>query len=242
MESENEVGYRFSKKMKKETGQVVAGGRGDVGQRKMKRPDGREDGKAESSSQCGICFENYCTDQNETLKKPIAIPGCQHSFCGSCWSRYIEEQVNIGALFTQTIRCMETSCRLTLNDQQIESILLMCHKNSAMLVARYKRLRINQEVRDDSLKIFCSTPGCEGILECKSLERRLECGLCRKLTCFRCKIPWHCGVTCIEFRMMSDEKKVALLGRAAREESKTVVTLKAASDTYQRCGGGNVFI
>mmetsp|Transcript_31433 Transcript_31433/g.50743 ORF Transcript_31433/g.50743 Transcript_31433/m.50743 type:complete len:86 (+) Transcript_31433:918-1175(+) len=42
--------------------------------------------------------------------------------------------------------------------------------------------------------------------------------------------------------MMSEEKKVALLGRAAKEESQTVVTLKAASDTYQRCGGCNVFI
>mmetsp|Transcript_15475 Transcript_15475/g.25602 ORF Transcript_15475/g.25602 Transcript_15475/m.25602 type:complete len:195 (-) Transcript_15475:882-1466(-) len=191
MESVNEAGFRPFKKIKNETGQpygVAAGGRGDVGQRNVQRHDGQGDGKIEGNSQCGVCFEDYCIDQNETMKKPITIPRCQHTFCGACWSRYIEEQLELGAPFMQTVRCMESSCKVTLNDQQIESILLICHKQPTKLLARYKQLRINQEVRDDPLKIFCSTPGCEGILECKSLERRIECGLCKKLTCFRCKV------------------------------------------------------
>jgi hypothetical protein len=148
---------------------------------------------------CTICLED--TDAT----KIHVIEGCAHRFCFSCMMEHVKAKLVHGMPPT----CPQEGCtsKLTVEGSKI------------FLSARLLEIMV-QHVREGliplSQKIYCPYPKCSALMSLSEVIHPMQdssskytvadvamlrkCVKCRGSFCMSCKVPWHDGMTCCDYK------------------------------------------
>ena len=145
----------------------------------------------ENLASCFICFEEY--NQNEITNPQLE---CKNHIHGKCFSNYIEEELNNNRF---PIRCpiCQNNQRHEINNKIILDCLLLNDKDD--LALKLETISLNYLAINNSEEVsFCPTAGCNYMCFYDKNEYHLNCPLCKKSYCLKCKVEWHKGMTCEE--------------------------------------------
>ncbi|XP_010029505.2 E3 ubiquitin-protein ligase RNF144A [Eucalyptus grandis] len=162
---------------------------------------------------CHICMEEK---SSEEMFKGLR---CSHSFCMECMGQYVALKIKENE---PTVTCPDVKCKSVLEPQVCRSIL------PREVLDRWENVLCESAILG-SQKFYCPFKDCSAMLVDDGVEvvTESECQICRRLFCARCKVPWHSGMECEEFRMMK---------RGAREKDlDDMMTKLAESNRWRRC-------
>ncbi|XP_047339163.1 E3 ubiquitin-protein ligase RSL1-like [Impatiens glandulifera] len=149
-----------------------------------------------SSSSCLICLE----------KKPnsdfFKIEGCSHRYCLTCMKKHIEVKLLRGIL----PKCPHANCKSDLKFDRCK--VFLSHKLIEIMI----QLLIEASI-PVSEKVYCPFPKCSALMS-KSIGVEIvdsggrRCVKCEELFCIDCKVPWHEGIICSEYRIRNPDPPV----------------------------------
>ncbi|XP_057781743.1 E3 ubiquitin-protein ligase RSL1-like [Salvia miltiorrhiza] len=137
---------------------------------------------------CTICMEDTYVDQM------FLITSCGHSYCFLCMSRHVQFKLLQGML----PKCPHENCKTKL-------ILESCKEFLTPELLEIMSQRVKEASIPAEDKIYCPYPRCStllsktelavyGVLKCR------KCPKCSGIFCIDCKVPWHNGMECSEFK------------------------------------------
>ena len=142
---------------------------------------------------CFLCVEEF--DQNEITNPELE---CKNHIHGKCFVNYIEEELNNNRF---PIRCpiCTNNQRHEINTKIILDCLLLNDKDN--LALKLETISLNHLAENNSDEVsYCPTAGCNYICFYDRNEYHLNCPLCKKSYCLKCKTEWHMGMSCEEYQ------------------------------------------
>lgn len=145
---------------------------------------------------CVICLDE--TDQ----ERMFIIDGCLHKYCFSCMKQHVEVKLHNGMV----PKCPHEGCKYELHVSSCEKFL------TPKLIEIMK-----QRDREASIpvaeKVYCPYPRCSALMskvevsdftKKENVHARMygarKCLKCHGLFCINCRVVWHGGMTCTEYK------------------------------------------
>ncbi|KAH8924002.1 hypothetical protein BT69DRAFT_115029 [Atractiella rhizophila] len=128
------------------------------------------------------------TQEGKTAMVGSILPTCNHSFCISCLTEYIDSKLADPNPFP--IRCPFPKCETRIDDSMAEKVL----GRENMDVWHFKALV------ESTPKIYCPFKSCSHPVTIVEGTTRATCPNCRKEVCWACRTEWHDGYTCAQFK------------------------------------------
>ncbi|XP_031499694.1 E3 ubiquitin-protein ligase RSL1-like isoform X2 [Nymphaea colorata] len=183
---------------------------------------------------CNICMER------KPLNRSFRPDCCTHLFCSDCVVVHIATKIRENVC---TIRCMESGCTSVIELKSCLGIL------TAEVSDRWAAL-LSESLIQPADKYYCPFKDCSALLWNDTAEKQAikeaECPHCHRLFCAQCKVGWHAGIDCREYRRMvswerSDDAVMKNLANTKkwRRCSKCQVYVEKISGCLQitcRCG------
>lgn len=145
---------------------------------------------------CVICLEE--TD----IGKIFSVDGCRHRYCVSCMKQHVEVKLLHGML----PKCPHADCN---SDLKLSS----CSKFLTPKLIDMMKQRIKEASIPVTEKVYCPYPKCSALMSKSEVLEYSKgafvvaerCGIRKCTTCnglfyIDCKVPWHSGITCSEYR------------------------------------------
>lgn len=131
---------------------------------------------------CPLC---YC----DCLGKDIVSMECGHGFCLSCYSGYLQNELQIGreCIFST---CPMQGCNIIISEELYQELL------PSSMFRKYKRFVLRSYVEDNSKVKWCPAPGCEYAVEYPKHKARNILCRCGYAWCFKCGKDGHRPLTC----------------------------------------------
>ncbi|KAL9147680.1 hypothetical protein ABFS82_13G188400 [Erythranthe guttata] len=159
----------------------------------------------EITETCSICCDEKLSSMMLTIK-------CSHKFCSHCMKTYVEGKLHS----TQVpIKCPQLKCKYSISASECRSFLpVSSYESLERALAEANILKSNS--------IYCPYPSCSVLFDPKEclLSARasssshsdnccVECPVCQGFVCVDCGVPWHCSMTCQEYRNIPLEERDA---------------------------------
>ncbi|CAD8152835.1 unnamed protein product [Paramecium octaurelia] len=126
---------------------------------------------------CNYCFDN--------MKNGYMLQGCGHKFCLQCIMFSIQN--SLGDMTQLPIKCPQCNQGILLADLHIQLMSL-----------------VGKNLQDHAAQIaFCLTPNCP-IIHFQKIPR-YTCKKCQKQYCNSCRVAYHYGQTCREFKAGNED-------------------------------------
>ncbi|XP_057750051.1 E3 ubiquitin-protein ligase RSL1 [Arachis stenosperma] len=148
---------------------------------------------------CVICLED--TDGNNFF----SVDGCQHRYCFSCMRQHVEVKL----LHGMVPKCPHEGCNSELQVDSCKKFLT----NKLIETMQLRKLEASIPVTE---KVYCPYPRCSALMSktelfeySKNLIGDFEqsgpkkCIKCHGLFCFTCKVPWHSGMKCYDYKRLN---------------------------------------
>ncbi|MED6168639.1 hypothetical protein PIB30_013369 [Stylosanthes scabra] len=148
---------------------------------------------------CVICLED--TDGNNFF----SVDGCQHQYCFSCMRQHVEVKL----LHGMVPKCPHEGCNSELQVDSCKKFLT----NKLIETMQLRKLEASIPVTE---KIYCPYPRCSALMSKTELfeySKNLigdseqsgpkKCLKCHGLFCFNCKVPWHSGMKCYDYKRLN---------------------------------------
>ena len=145
----------------------------------------------ESIDSCIFCIEDF-------VQNPIINPllECGKFIHGECFINYIDKELNNNHFPIRCPFCTEND-RHEINYKIVMDCLLINNKDN--LAIKLENISLNYLAQNNPDEIsFCPTAGCDYMCFYDKNEYHLECPLCQKSYCLKCKTEWHENITCEE--------------------------------------------
>ena len=145
----------------------------------------------ESIDSCIFCIEDF-------IQNPIINPllECGKFIHGECFINYIDKELNNNHFPIRCPFCTENN-RHEINYKIVMDCLLI--NNQDNLAIKLENISLNYLAQNNPDEIsFCPTAGCDYMCFYDKNEFHLECPLCQKSYCLKCKTEWHENITCEE--------------------------------------------
>ncbi|XP_020112254.1 probable E3 ubiquitin-protein ligase RNF144A-B isoform X2 [Ananas comosus] len=172
---------------------------------------------------CGICMES------RPIAERFGVENCSHIFCAGCVGRYVAAKVEESVIY---IRCPEPECR----DGVLEPE--PCRRIIPREVFDRWGLALCEAAVGDK-KFYCPYNDCSVLLiddgeggDAGAITDA-ECPHCHRMFCAQCRVPWHGGVACEEFRSLGEDER-------GRED--LMLRRLAADARWQRCPQCKMFV
>ncbi|KAJ1289697.1 hypothetical protein BS78_02G184500 [Paspalum vaginatum] len=189
---------------------------GREGKRKIPPEGGPIESKAKASKRrrfnCAICFERV-----QVAEKFVVSP-CAHAFCKGCIGKYVAGKV---AENVAVIGCPDPACEAGFVEMDLCRDIIPPELFDRWNVA------LCEDLLGDA-KFYCPFKDCSAPLlnDGSAKIRESECPHCHRLFCARCRVPWHDGIKCKEFKKLGDDEK---------GEDDLMLKKLAANKKWQRC-------
>ncbi|KAL6656022.1 hypothetical protein ACP70R_006848 [Stipagrostis hirtigluma subsp. patula] len=168
------------------------------GKRKLSSEDGPGGSKKKKRSKrshfsCAICLERV-QDSEKFL-----VSQCAHAFCKNCVGRYVAAKIAENVVL---IGCPDPECEEGFVEMHLCQDIV-----PPELFDRWN-IALCEDVVGDK-KFYCPFKDCSALLihDDAVKIRETECPHCHRLFCARCRVPWHDGIKCKEFRKLGDDEK-----------------------------------
>ncbi|KAG4079792.1 hypothetical protein HA402_014923 [Bradysia odoriphaga] len=129
--------------------------------------------------ECMICLENSKTKELQ----------CGHKFCRNCWNQYLTTKiVEYGA---HRIPCPDSKCNVIVEDYHIKRLM-----PDPKVLRKYKRSILNNYVKFKSNLSWCTSPGCNYLIDsidCLTIFVTCKCG---NQFCLECHEQSHSPISC----------------------------------------------
>ncbi|GJM98797.1 hypothetical protein PR202_ga15836 [Eleusine coracana subsp. coracana] len=143
--------------------------------------------------ECAICFERVQASEK------FLVRHCDHAFCNTCVGRYVAAKIgeNVAMIGCPDPECKKGSVEIDLCRGIIPSELF----------DRWNIALCEDIVGGD--KFYCPFKDCSALLiNDGAVEiNETECPHCHRLFCASCRVPWHHGIKCKEFKKLGDDEK-----------------------------------
>jgi hypothetical protein len=129
--------------------------------------------------------------------------GCRHELCRECATTYIKSQYEQMYL---PIRCWmhANDCKEEIIQRDIENVL------DFESMKRYWRVSLVKSISSPETRVVeCIGQDCEFLLTLDAqdpLPPSISCQLCGILFCPNCRVPYHSGMDCAQFKRSQDHK------------------------------------
>lgn len=161
---------------------------------------------------CEICFETKSSHES------FGIKNCSHVYCTDCVVNYVDSKLqenvtSIGCPIPNCIGLLDPEyCRLILKPEMFE---------------KWGR-GLCEAVIHGSQKFYCPFKDCSAMLIDDAVEvvRDSECPNCNRMFCAQCKVPWHAGIECAEFKKLNKNE---------RENEDIMLRNLAQKNQWRRC-------
>ncbi|AQK56711.1 putative RING zinc finger domain superfamily protein [Zea mays] len=156
--------------------------------------------REEKRESCAICLED--TDAT----KIHAVEVCAHRFCFSCMKEHVKVKLLNGTL----PGCPQEGCATKLSVEG--SRVFLSPRLVEIMVQRMREGQI-----PPSQKVYCPYPRCSALMSLGEVIHPMQesssrhtaadaatlrkCVKCRGSFCLSCKVPWHDGMGCFEYKM-----------------------------------------
>lgn len=153
-------------------------------------------GSSSKVESCVICLEDTDVDMI------FSVDGCVHRYCFSCMKQHVEVKL----LHGMVPKCPHEGCTA-------ELIIDSCKKFLTPKLIEIMGQRLTEASIPVTEKIYCPYPKCSALMSRSEVleysktifdadsSRARKCKKCHGLFCVNCKIPWHTGMTCDEYRI-----------------------------------------
>ncbi|KAI3986172.1 hypothetical protein MKX01_004316 [Papaver californicum] len=148
---------------------------------------------------CNICLEDI------SVRQFFTVQSCSHRYCCSC--------------MRMVPRCLYDGCKTMLNLDNYKQFM-----TSKLIDMMSKR------IKEDSIpvteKVYCPNPKCSNLMSKTNIPKcdynqstneylRGKCMKCDGYFCFKCKVPWHNGMTCEAYQAQKSSEDDAKLKNLA---------------------------
>ncbi|GJM98794.1 hypothetical protein PR202_ga15833 [Eleusine coracana subsp. coracana] len=142
---------------------------------------------------CAICFEKV------HISEKFLVRQCAHAFCNTCVGSYVAAKVSENVA---VIGCPDPEC-----EKGLVEIDLCYGIIPSELFDRWNIALCEDIVGGD--KFYCPFKDCSALLiNDGAVEiKETECPHCHRLFCASCRVPWHHGIKCKEFKKLGDDEK-----------------------------------
>ncbi|KAK8584910.1 hypothetical protein V6N13_138853 [Hibiscus sabdariffa] len=164
-------------------------------------PKGKQKQIGESSnshtnngSLCTICMDF------KPVEEMFRSHTCSHLFCKDCIAKYIAAKIQENMAM---VKCPDVNCQAALEPHFCRSIVpveVFDRWESALCESMILGLQ----------KFYCPFKDCSALLlddGSSDVVKKSECPNCYRLFCAQCKVPWHAGISCSEFKKLSKDEK-----------------------------------
>jgi len=149
---------------------------------------------------CKICLEGFeealAADFSESKADEIMpLSLCEHVFHKACLVGYLKSRIEEAKVL---MLCPEVTCKLEIGDLDLRELL------SETEHAKYASFALNAVIDTQKEFSWCPTPDCkfafiyEAVADAQARDE-LNCPLCKKHYCLRCKVAYHDGISCEAF-------------------------------------------
>lgn len=157
--------------------------------------DSKKKRRKRNRFKCSICMERV------QVSEQFLVSHCAHAFCNSCIGRYVAAKVGENVA---VIGCPDPEC-----EEGFVEIDLCGDIIPPELIDRWSVALCELALGDD--KYYCPFKDCSALLindnDGTVKIRETECPHCHRMFCARCRVPWHEGIKCKEFRKLEDDEK-----------------------------------
>ena len=148
---------------------------------------------------CIFCLENF--NQNEIVNP---ILECKNHIHGKCLINYIETELNNNHFPIKCPICQNNQ-RHEINYKILLDSLLLNDKDN--LAKKLETISLNHLAQTNpEIVTFCPTPGCSYMCFFDKASYHLNCPLCMKSYCLKCKTEWHDNLTCEQYQYQKNKK------------------------------------
>ncbi|CAA7388113.1 unnamed protein product [Spirodela intermedia] len=148
---------------------------------------------------CSICMEDKLRSEGF-----IGKSGCDHIFCKDCIAGHVEAKVEENNF---PIRCPDPECQIGQLDPDD------CRGFIPPAVFDQWGLRLCESALAPPVRFYCPFSDCSALLTNEGDEEggpltESQCLHCERTCCAQCRVPWHAGLTCEEYRKaVADERE-----------------------------------
>ncbi|RDX78316.1 E3 ubiquitin-protein ligase RNF144A, partial [Mucuna pruriens] len=190
---------------------------GDTPSRTFKRKQ-KEIGES-SQVRCGICMDG------KPGEEMFSNQNCSHAFCNDCIGIYVASKIQENI---SMVKCPDPKCTGVLESQYCRSII------PEEVFDRWENALCENLVLG-SQKFYCPFKDCSAMLisDAEEVVTSSECPYCNRLFCAQCKVSWHAGIDCMEFRSLKQYE---------REREDLMVMELAKDKSWRRCPKCNFYV
>ncbi|KAJ6849409.1 putative E3 ubiquitin-protein ligase RNF144A-B [Iris pallida] len=169
---------------------------------------------------CKICMDASPLDGMFENKN------CPHVFCRECLGRYIGAKLRENI---SSVKCPEDGCSGLLEPEHCQGLV------PKEVFERWGSALCEAMVLASQKFSYCPFKDCSALLVDDSGEAvgQSECPSCRRLFCAGCKVAWHSGIGCDEFRS---------LGADERSREDVLLMEVASKKKWRRCSSCRFYV
>ncbi|KAK1436939.1 hypothetical protein QVD17_02723 [Tagetes erecta] len=163
---------------------------------KSKQPfvESYESSEPATTSFCGICMDTKASSemfQNRTV--------CGHLFCTECIRGHVAAKIQDNQI---KITCPDPSCKAVIGPDVCRYIV------PTQVLERWENILCESLIMEAD-KFYCPFKDCSAMLvnDGGVTVTSSECPNCHRLFCAQCKVAWHCGMNCIEYKSLKKGEK-----------------------------------
>jgi hypothetical protein len=150
----------------------------------------REEEEEKNKPECTICFD--------TINYSDIIPlTCGHIYHPYCILPYIKSKVEDKVF---PITCPDPKCGIEFSDAELK---IFCDRDLYDKMVEFQ-FKLFVEQNNDMFN-QCPTADCPFIFQWDGDKenQRFDCKICNKQYCIMCRVEWHEGMTCSEYRELN---------------------------------------
>lgn len=194
---------------------------GDTISKRCKKIAEEEIGQT-SGSFCNICFDYKGTEEM------FPSTTCRHTFCKDCISKYVASKIQENVT---RVNCPDTNC----SEGDIGPDI--CREIVPMEVLERWENVLCESLISGSQKFYCPFKECSAMMLNDGEEKvtASQCPNCRRLFCAQCKVAWHAGIDCSQFKSSNkNERDYGDIMLMELAETKNGVDAQNASSMLKR--------
>ncbi|KAK7389697.1 hypothetical protein VNO78_24960 [Psophocarpus tetragonolobus] len=179
----------------------------------------QKEGGESSQVYCGICMEP------KSREEMFRNQNCTHSFCDDCIGRYVGAKIQENI---SVVKCPDPKCTGVVEPQFCRSII------PKEVLDRWENALCENWLLG-SQNFCCPFKDCSAMLisDAEETVTTSECPHCNRLFCAQCKVSWHAGMDCNEFRNLKPDER-------GRDD---LMVLELAKDkSWRRCPRCKFFV
>ncbi|CAI2367338.1 unnamed protein product [Moneuplotes crassus] len=150
----------------------------------------REAEEEKNKPECKICYDVIEFDD-------INVIGCGHIYHPYCMKMHLQAKTDSKAF---PLSCPEPQCGMELAESEIQSF---CDDELYDKITKFQ-LELFLEQNNEMFN-HCPTPDCEFVFEWDGDKenQQFKCSICHKNYCIMCRVEWHDGLNCQEYRELN---------------------------------------